>query len=48
VAFISASKLDGMEARLDEAKLTEDRLCAEMSGLRLEQDPDRLPSATPP
>ena len=46
--FTSASQLDGMEAKLDEAKLTEDRLCAEMSGLRLEQNPDRLPSAAHP
>ena len=46
--FTSASQLDGMEAELDEAKLTEDRLCAEMSSLRLEQDPDRLPSVTHP
>ena len=41
-----ALQLDGMEVKLDEAKLTEDRLCAEMSSLRLEQNPDRLPSTT--
>jgi len=32
-------RLDEMETILDEAKLTEDRLCAEMSSLGLERDP---------
>lgn len=32
------ARLDEMENKLDEAKLTEDRLCAEMSSLRLDQD----------
>ena len=32
-------QLDEMENQLDEATLTEDRLCAEMSSLRLERDP---------
>lgn len=31
----SILQLDDMETRLDEAKLTEDRLCAEMSSLGL-------------
>jgi len=39
-------RLDEMETRLDEAKLTEDRLCVEMSVLRLERNPARSPSAT--
>ena len=34
-----ALQLDEMENKLDEAKLTEDILCAEMSSLRLERDP---------
>ncbi|KAF9648351.1 hypothetical protein BDM02DRAFT_3115525 [Thelephora ganbajun] len=38
--------LDEMETKLDEAKLTEDRLCAEMSTLRLERNPSPSPSAT--
>ena len=41
-------QLDGMEVKLDEAKLAEDRLCAEMSSLRLEQNPGRLLSTTHP
>jgi len=40
------TRLDRMEAKLDDAKLTEDRLCAEMSSLILEQNSDRPPSTT--
>ena len=43
---ISILQLDEMENKLDEAKLAEDRLCAEMSGLRLGRDPAHSPSAT--
>lgn len=42
--FTSISQLDEMESKLDEAKLAEDRLSAEMSSLRLEQDPAHSPS----
>jgi len=38
------ARLDEMEVNLDEAKLTEDRLCAEMSSLRLERNPAHSPS----
>ena len=42
----SITQLDEMEVQLDEAKLTEDRLCAEVSSLRLEpRDSDHLPSS---
>ena len=41
-------QLDEMEIRLDEAKLGEDRLCAEMSSLRLERDPAHSPPSTGP
>lgn len=39
------TRLDEMEVKLDEAKLTEDRLCAEMTSLRLERNSDYYPSA---
>jgi len=40
------ARLDEMETNLDEAKLTEDRLCAEMYSMRLERNPAHSPSAT--
>lgn len=41
--FTSILQLDEMENKLDEAKLAEDRLCAEMSTLRIERNPGHSP-----
>ena len=43
--FTLILQLDEMEMKLDEAKLTEDRLSAKMSSLGLERNPDHSPSA---
>lgn len=42
--FTSIPQLDEMETKLEEAKLAEDRLCAEMCSLGLERNPAHSPS----
>jgi hypothetical protein len=42
----STLQLDEMETKLDDAKLKEDTLCAEMLSLRLEQNSVHSPSMT--
>ena len=46
VMFISTLQLDEMETKLDEAELTEGRLCAELSNLRLDRDPAHVSEPT--
>lgn len=46
MVILSIAQLDEMEIELDEAKLTEDRLCAEMSSLRLDQNSVHSAQAT--